>query len=146
LHRCSQSGILSLEIQEFFGSSGTIKPAYEKDGICRIPGKTPKGKECVFELHKDTWENHIILDRGRWHLGSQFDKIMGTLQNPDYVLQSPNENNVAAYVKKYDDLHILDTVMARAYLYVLVNVNNGNVRTAYDNPHLKNWNILWQKS
>jgi hypothetical protein len=129
-----------------FWSSRTLKPDYSKDGIYRITGKTPKNVGCAFELSRDTWENHILIDRSRWYLGNQFDKVIGTLQNPDYILQSPTEHNVAADVKKYDDLHILDTVMARAYLYVLVNLNNLKIRTVYSNPDLKTWKKIWPKN
>ena len=99
----------------------------------------------MFELHKRTWEDHILVDRTRWYLKGQFNKVVETLLNPDYILKSPSENNVAAYAKKFEDLHIFNTVMARAYLYVLVNLNNNNIRTVYTNPELKGWKQLWPK-
>ncbi len=91
------------------------------------------------------WEEHILRERTRWYLKGQFNKVVETLANPDYILQSPKEQNVASYVKRYDDLHILNTIMARAYLYVLVNLNNNNIRTVYSNPGLKEWVSLWRK-
>jgi hypothetical protein len=96
-------------------------------------------------LRKRTWEGHILKDKSRWFLKGQFNKIVETLRNPDYILQSPSENNAVAYAKKFDDLHIIDTVMARAYLYVLVNLNNYNIRTVYSNPQLKGWKQIWPK-
>ena len=96
-----------------------------------------------FELSRTTWEDHILRDRGRQYLSVQFDKVIDTLMKPDCILQSPKEHYVASYVKRFDDLFILDTVMARAYLYVLVNLNTNVVRTIYSNPDLKRWKRIW---
>jgi hypothetical protein len=128
-----------------FRSSRTDRPIFNKKGVCKIAGKSKDGGDCVFELRKSTWEKHILRERTRWYLKGQFNKVVETLANPDYILQSPKEQNVASYVKRYDDLHILNTIMARAYLYVLVNLNNNNIRTVYSNPGLKEWVGLWRK-
>ncbi len=114
---------------------------FGKSGLCKIKGF--KGRN--FELQKITWENHILKDKTRWHLKKQFDKVIETLKQPDYILQSPKEHYVVSYVKKYSDLYILNTVTAIAYLYVLVNLNNNNIRTVYDNPNLKRWKRIWPK-
>jgi hypothetical protein len=96
-------------------------------------------------LQKRTWEEHIIKDRVRWFLKGQFSKVIETLKNPDDILQSPSKDNTAAYVRKFDDLYIFNTVMARAYLCVLVNLNNFRIRTVYDSRKLKDWKRIGPK-
>jgi len=122
-------------------SSGKNQPIFSKNGLCKVKGF--KGR--IFELQKSTWEDHIIKDRPRWHLREQFDKVIETLKQPDYILRSPKEHHVVSYVKKYSNLYIWDTVTAIAYLYVLVNLKNNNIRTIYDNPKLKRWECIWPK-
>jgi hypothetical protein len=102
-------------------------------------------KEQIFKLYQETWENHILKDRIRWHLMGHFDKITETIKEPDYVLQSPSEQMVVAYVKRYEDFYILDTVRAKAYLYVLVDLYTNIIKTIYDNPKLKQWKILYER-
>lgn len=122
-------------------NSGKDKPIFSKSGLCKIKGFHGRN----FELQKITWEDHILKDKTRWHLKGQFDKVVETLKRPDYILRSPKEHYVASYVKKFNDLYIWDTVIATAYLYVLVNLNNNNIRTVYDNPALKKWKRIWPK-
>ena len=96
-------------------------------------------------MGKKTWEEHILKDKSRWHLKEQFDKVVETLKIQDYILRSPSEKYVASYTKLFNDLYLLDTVMARAYLYVLVDLNTNIIRTVYDNPKLKRWKRIWPK-
>lgn len=121
-------------------SSGKNKPIFNREGLCIIKGFQGRN----FELGKKTWE-HILKDKGRWHLKEQFDKVVETLKRQDYILQSPSENYVVSYTKHFNDLYILDTVLARAYLYVLVDLNTNIIRTVYDNFKLKRWKRIWPK-
>ena len=123
-------------------SSGTNKPIFSKGGLCKIKGF--RGR--TFELRENTWKKHILKDRSRWHLKSQFDKVLETLRRPDCILQSPGERNVASYVRKFENFIIWGTVSVTAYLYVLVNLKNNKIRTVYDNPKLKRWKRIWPKN
>jgi hypothetical protein len=123
-------------------SSGTNNPIFNKESVCVIEGF--EGRK--FELSQKTWEMHILKDRARSHYKGQFNKIVETLEKPEYILQSPKEEYVAFYVKKFNDLYILNTVTAITYLYICVNVNNNNIRTIYDNPELKGWERIWPKN
>jgi hypothetical protein len=117
------------------------EPIFDKSGICTIVGLFGRS----FTMHTTTWNGHILKDRTRRHLRGQFRKVVDTLKNPDYILRSPSEKNVVSYVKKFNDLYLLNTVTAIAYLYVVVNISNNNIRTVYDNPALKNWKRIWLK-
>jgi hypothetical protein len=122
-------------------SSGTNKPIYNKDKLCKIKGFYGR----TFELRKNTWENHILKEKSRWHLKPQFDKVLETLIKPDYILRSPTEKNVASYAKKFEDFIIIGNVSVTAYLYVLVDQKSNRIRTVYDNPKLKRWKQIWPK-
>ena len=111
------------------------------DGYFKFEGHNGQ----IFELKQETWENHILRDRSRWYFGNHFEKILETLKEPDYILQSPSEQITVSYVKKYEDFYILNTVMARAYLYILVNTENNIIKTIYDNPKLKNWKCIYER-
>ena len=123
-------------------ATGKDRPKFNKKGVWVFKGF--QGRH--FQLHKKTWESHILRDKNRYYLRNQFDKIADTLKDPDCILQSPQEHYVGIYVKKYNDLFIMNTALARAYLYVLVNLNTNIIRTVYSNPRLKGWKRKWQKS
>ncbi len=97
-----------------------------------------------FELTEQTWR-HIVQDNSSKYLEAHFDKIAETLEHPDFILKSPKEESVKAFVKFFDDFYILNTVTARVFLYVLVNVNNCRIRTVYTNSALKGWEQEWKK-
>ena len=122
-------------------SSGKNKPIFDKKGICETKGF--RGRN--FVMTQKTWEDHILGNNSRRYLKSQFDKVIETLESPDYILQSPAESRVVSYVKLFDDLYLTDTVLRRAYLYILVNLNTNIIRTVYDNPKLKKWKKTWPK-
>lgn len=127
-------------------SPGKVNPIFDKNGLYIIEGF--EGRK--FELLQRTWENHILRDKSRWYFKEQFDKIIETLKRPDCILQSPHdekyEKYVVCYVKKFNDLYIWNTVTAIAYVYVVVNLNNNNIRTVYDSPNLKKWKQIWQRN
>lgn len=117
------------------------QPTFNKDGIWNT--KAFRGRNV--ELRKKTWEQHIIKDSSRGYLKTNFDKIIATLEKPDNILQSPKEKGMVAYTRKFEDICIWNTTTVKAYLYVLVNHNNNNIRTIYTNPKLKRWTKLWPK-
>ena len=117
--------------------SRTKKPIFE-NGVYVINGKD--GRQ--LELTEKTWTGHILKNRNRRYLEAHFDKVLDVLASPDYVLQSPSEKNVVSFAKFYDDFNIIGTVTVRAYLYVLVNLNNNKIRTIYTNERLKGWEQL----
>jgi len=111
------------------------------NGVLKV--KTFEGR--IFELRETTWFDHILKDRSREYLRDHFDKILETLKEPDYILQSPAEGQVVSYVKYFTDFRIWNTVTAMAYLYVLVNLSTDRIRTIYTNVRLKGWHRLWPK-
>lgn len=127
-------------------SSRTVQPIF-KDGSFVIHGRdtTSAAKKRQFELTERTWNEHILADNSRTYLQNNFDKIIDTLKNPDYILRSPSEKNVGSFAKHYDDFCIFDKVTAKLYLYVLVNLNNNRIRTIYTNPKLKGWKKIWPR-
>lgn len=118
------------------------EPIFDASGVCTITGFEGR----AFEIHETTWHGHILKDRTRWYLKGQFEKVIDTLKSPDYILQSPSEKTAVAYAKKFNDLYIWNTVAAIAYLYVLVNIRTGYIRTVYIDPKLKNWKRIWPKN
>jgi hypothetical protein len=121
-------------------SSRKIQPNF-KNGVCKIKGF--KGRN--FKLHQSTWKKHILKDRTRWYLKKHFDKIVETLKKPDSILQSPREGNVASFAKRFEGFYIWNKATVTTYLYVLVNMEDNNIRTVYTNPKLKRWKRRWPK-
>ena len=95
-----------------------------------------------FELEDYTWL-HIIKEKNRAYIEVHFDKIIKTLQKPQFILQSPSEEDVRVYVRHFKDFHIGNSIIGWVYVYILVNINTNRVRTIYTNPKLKNWKKIW---
>ena len=113
------------------------EPTFKK-GVYIIRGR----KKSVFELTEYTWL-HIVKDRSRFYFRDHFEKIVLTLQKPDRILKSPKEKEVVSFEKQFDDFYINNTVLGRAYIYVLVNNSTNRIRTIYTNPTQKRWEQIW---
>lgn len=115
------------------------KPVF-KDGICVITDY--QGRQ--LSLLERTW-SHIIRDRNRKYFYSQFDKIARTLESPLRVFESQQEKNIVIYEYFFDDLYITNTVLGRAYVYVVVNWKTARIRTAYTNPSKRrHGKVIWE--
>lgn len=99
----------------------------------------------VLVLSKKTWLQHIVKDKGRGYLTNQFDKVTKTVESPERIIKSRAEKNIVIYERFFDDLFITDTVLGRAYLFVIANRKTGRIRTVYANPKkYKQGKVLWK--
>ena len=99
----------------------------------------------VLVLSEKTWLQHIVKDKGRGYLKRQFEKVTETVESPERIIKSRAEKNVVIYERLFDDFFITNTVLGRAYLFVVANWKTGRIRTGYTNPNKqKQGKVLWE--
>ncbi len=106
--------------------------------------KDYRGQELI--LLERQWK-HFVSDRGRTRFQEKFAVIEQTLKNPTRVVESTKEKNIVLYEKCFHDYSIANTVLATAYVYVVVNWSSGIIRTVYDKPRRRtHGKVLWPKT
>ena len=98
-------------------------------------------------LYKKTWEIKTAKPEREWAVKYNFDKVEGTLKNPDFIIKSTKNEDSVLFYKWYDRYNIRDNITTDMGQYmVVVVVNFKKVQTIYTSINKKEGEQIWPES
>jgi len=112
-------------------------PKFDRQGVCRLKDKQNK----TVLLYKSVWDFKTSKE-GRSFLAYNYEKIKGTLRNPDKVRVSKANPDSMLYYKKYTNIWLKPGIKVPfPSIYICVIVGNREnkkvIKTFYPTNRLK---------